>query len=280
METNEPLVVTEVSPGYWRCAFDNPPVNALDARTVKALHRLLTRLEGDPTAKVVVFDSADPDFFIAHFDMLGDPGYFLEDQGNGLHAWPDFTTRLAALPVLSVSVLRGRARGVGSEFLLATDLRFASKENAVLHQPELGMGVLPGGGALERLPSLVGRSRALEIVMASDAFDADIAERYGWVNRSVPDAELDDFVEKLAQRVASFDAAVLREAKLLINARAGLPDPDDLMASEAAFFRTVQYEKTQATWAEMRQHGLQEKSDLELNMADYFDRRAAQDSLQ
>lgn len=241
----------------------------------RALQELLDRLERDPEAKVIVFDSANLEFFIAHFDLIGDTGDLVKEQVNGLHPWPGFTTRLAAIPVLSISAVRGRARGVGSEFALATDIRFASKERALFQQPELPIGLLPGGGAVERLPRLVGRSRALEIILGSDEFNAQTAERYGWINRAVEDAEFDDFIDSFARRVARFDRSLLARGKELINARADLPTGEELMESEAAFLQTTAYPTTLASLAQLEKDGLQERSDLELNMAAYFDRRSA-----
>jgi enoyl-CoA hydratase/carnithine racemase len=138
-------------------------------------------------------------FFIAHYGSSGPRSRF------GVPPWIDAATRLARSGVLSIAVIRGRVRGGGSEFTLGCDIRFASREKAIFGQPEVGTGLIPGGGALERLPLLVGRSRAVEIVMGANDFDANTAERYGWINRAVPDAELDAFVVDFVGRVLSFD---------------------------------------------------------------------------
>ena len=144
------------------------------------------------------FESANPDFFIAHYGASGPRSRF------GVPRWIDAATRLANSGVLSIAVIRGRVRGGGSEFALGCDIRFASREKAIFGQPEVGTGLIPGGGALQRLPLLVGRSRALEIVMGASDFDADTAERYGWINRAMPDAELDAFVANFVGRVLAF----------------------------------------------------------------------------
>ena len=177
---------------------------------------LMDTIDLDTGLKVVVFESANPNYFIAHYDL--ERGEVPDQPGAAeFSAWPKFVARLAQSRVISVAKLRGRARGQGSEVALACDMRFASKEKAVLSQLEVGGGVVPGGGATEWLCALVGRSRALEIICDSNDLDADTAEKYGWVNRSIPDAELDAFVDDFARRIASFERRPLELAKKLIN---------------------------------------------------------------
>ena len=154
--------------------------------------------------KVVVFQSANPDFFVAHLDVAK-----AAERPEVLGLWRDFVLRLASAPVVSIAKVRGRTRGIGNEFVLACDMRFASRQSALFGNPEVGVGLVPGGGAMEWLPRLVGRSRALEIVLSGDDFDADIAERYGWVNRTLDDGDLDSFVDALVRRLASFDRETL-----------------------------------------------------------------------
>ena len=153
----------------------------------------MTNLEADPSVKVVVFKSANPDFFIAHLDVSK-----AAEQPEVLGLWRDFVLRLSSTPVASIAKIRGRTRGIGNEFVLACDMRFASRQGALFGNPEIGVGLVPGGGALEWLPRVVGRSRALEIVLSADDFDADVAERYGWVNRTLDDDDLDPFVDTLS----------------------------------------------------------------------------------
>ena len=181
-------------------------------------------------------------------------------------AWPTFVTRLAQSRVVSVAKLRGRARGHGSELALACDMRFASKEKAVLAQIEVGGAVVPGGGAIEWLCALAGRSRALEIICGANDFDADTAEKYGWVNRSIPDADLDAFVDDFARRVASFEKRALELAKKLVNARAGVPSEADRWGSNQSFMGTTSWPETKALVAKLIDKGLQKQGDFELRL--------------
>ncbi|RXZ78377.1 enoyl-CoA hydratase/isomerase family protein [Paenibacillaceae bacterium] len=257
--------VVHPAKGYWHVTFNNPPMNLFDPDTVYELLLLMDQMESDPELKVVVFDSADPDYFMAHYDMSRaaerprHPGYSV------VPALIDFTTRLEKLPAASIALIRGRARGVGSEFVLSCDMRFASLEKAVLGQPEVAAGVIPGGGGNERLPLLVGRSRALEIILGSDDFDAETAERYGWINRALPDAELDGFVRNLALRIASFDKEALTEAKALVN-NTGLPQLSDLLASSKVFVARASSPSTLAKLPDLFARGLGRPSDFELNL--------------
>jgi enoyl-CoA hydratase/carnithine racemase len=161
--------------GRWTVAFSNPPITMFFPTTIVELGELMSDLEADPSVKVVVFQSANPDFFIAHRDVAKAP-----ERPGMLGLWRDFVLRLLSAPVVSIAKIRGRTRGIGNEFVLACDMRFASRKSALFGNPEVGVGLVPGGGALEWLPLLVGRSRALEIVLSGDDFDADIAECYGW----------------------------------------------------------------------------------------------------
>ena len=201
-----PMQVIEETPGYWRAIFDYPPFNVVDGDVFQALQDLLVRMETTQTLRVVVFESALPDFYLSHFDLTGRLGNVMSAIGpTGLPILMDTFVRLTRAPVVSLARIRGCVRGVSSEFVLACDMRFASRENTKLGHPELGVGLHPGGGGTERLPHLVGRGRALEIVLSANDFNGDTAERYGYVNRSLPDSELDGFVEALARRIASFD---------------------------------------------------------------------------
>ena len=186
--------------GRWTITFSNPPINMFVPATIVELRALMTELEADPSVKVVMFQSANPDFFIAHLDVAK-----AAERPETLGLWRDFVLRLSSNPVVSIAKIRGRTRGIGNEFVLACDMRFAGRQSAVFGNPEVGVGLVPGGGALEWLPRLVGRSRALEIVLSGDDFDADIAERYGWVNRTLDDNDIDSFVDALVRRLASFD---------------------------------------------------------------------------
>src|SRR5713226_3728070 len=225
------LRIIEETPAYWRAVLDNPPLNIMGASIFEGLQDLLARMDASPSLRVVVFASVNPEFYLAHFDLTAKSLGLLKTAGpSGLPILMDAFVRLTRSPVVSIAKIRGRVRGVGSEFVLACDMRFASRENAVLAQVEVGAGVHPGGGGTERLPLLVGRGRALEIVLGANDFDGETAERYGYVNRAVPDTELDGFVDVLARRIASFDRRPIAAAKSLVN-EVSLPSADRLLAA-------------------------------------------------
>jgi enoyl-CoA hydratase/carnithine racemase len=224
----------------------------------------MTDLEADPSVKVVVFQSANPDFFIAHLDVAK-----AAERPEVLGLWRDFVLRLSSTPVVSIAKIRGRTRGIGNEFVLACDMRFASRQSALFGNPEVGVGLVPGGGALEWLPRLVGRSRALEIVLSGDDFDADIAERYGWVNRTLDDGDLDSFVDTLVRRLASFDRETLAAAKAQVN-RFGRPTAAEIQSSIDLFFPLLALPGAQARRAKIRSIGYGLPSDFELNFGRYL----------
>ena len=251
-------------PGRWTITFSNPPINMFVPETIVDLGALMTDLEADASVKVVVFQSANPDFLIAHLDVAK-----AAERPEVLDLWRDFVLRLSSAPVVSIAKIRGRTRGIGNEFVLACDMRFASRQNAVFGNPEVGVGLIPGGGALEWLPRLVGRSRALEIVLSADDFDADVAERYGWVNRALDDADLDSFVDTLVRRLASFDREVLAAAKAQIN-RFGTPTAIELQSSNDMIFPMLTWPSAQARRAKLRNIGYGLPSDFELNFGRYL----------
>ncbi|MEU0882028.1 enoyl-CoA hydratase/isomerase family protein [Lentzea sp. NPDC005914] len=261
-----PLVVSERSDGYLRVTFDNPPLNLMSPETMIGLREVVDRLEADPAVKVVVFDSADEEFFLAHFDIVRGGEVPAEPGPSGLPYWADIVTRLTRAPFVSIAEIRGRARGIGSEFALACDMRFASRERAVFCQPEVGIGLIPGGGALEVLPRMVGRSRALEIALGAEDFDAELAERYGWINRALPDAELATFVDRLARRIASFEQAALVATKALIDKRAGVPSDDERRETSQIFRESGTWPGTRKRIGEAVARGLQQRGDFELNL--------------
>src|SRR5258707_3216576 len=211
------FTIAEPTEGYWRARYHNPPFNMLDPQTIIELQELISRIEANDDLHVVVFDSAVEGFFLGRYDISGQAPAPQAPGPTGLPPFLDFTVRLSRSSVISIASIRGCARGGGSELALACDLRFASIEKAILGQPEVGAGFLPGGGGTERLPSLVGHARALEIILSSNDYDAITAEKYGWINRAIPDLELDDFVDALARRLASFDPQPLRDAQRLIS---------------------------------------------------------------
>jgi enoyl-CoA hydratase/carnithine racemase len=251
-------------PGRWTITFDNPPINMFVPTTIDELTTLMTNIEADPSVKVIVFQSANPDFFVAHLDVAK-----AVERPGVLGLWRDFVLRLSSTPVVSIAKIRGRTRGIGNEFVLACDMRFASRQNALFGNPEVGVGLVPGGGAMEWLPRLVGRSRALEFVLSADDFDADIAERYGWVNRTLDDDKLDAFVDALAARVASFDRETLGPAKAQIN-RFGTPTATELQSSIDVFFSTLASPSAQARRVKLRGMAYGVPSDFELNFGRYL----------
>ncbi|MZE70915.1 enoyl-CoA hydratase/isomerase family protein [Streptomyces sp. SID5789] len=261
-----PFSVVQRSASYWRVTFDSPPVNLVTFETFAALGDLVDRMEADDDLKVVVFDSADPDFFLAHFDLVP------PEQPYTGPTWLDVAAHMARSRVITIASVRGRARGVGNEFLLACDMRFASRERAVLGQPEVGAGITPGGGAPERLPLLVGRGRALEIIAGADDFDADTAERYGWINRALPDAELDAHVDRIATRIASFDRRPLAEVKALVN-RSTLPSESDLKAGQDTFRASLAWPEAHARISQLLQRGMQQRNDVEYRLGDHIAER-------
>ncbi|HEY3503420.1 MAG TPA: enoyl-CoA hydratase/isomerase family protein [Actinocatenispora sp.] len=201
--------------GVLHVEIDHPPMNLVDSGLVGQLAELVTALERDADTRVVVFGSADPDYFLAHYDveeLLGRPAPTPVRVG-GLKPFHQLLERYRALPQVTIGRIEGRARGAGSEFLLALDLRFAAAGRAVLSQFEVAVGLLPGGAGTQNLPALVGRARALEIICAGADVDAERAERYGWVNRALPPDELAGFVDSVAKRIASHPADAVRRAK-------------------------------------------------------------------
>src|SRR5271168_2243401 len=231
MTTTQATKATQIrlskpSPTQWRVTFDNPPLNLMGPEFVTEFSEIVTAIENDEQLRVVVFDSAVEGFFLNHSDFT----VKLEEltslpQGpTGLEAWPDILVRITHAPVVSIAKIRGRATGNGSELLLASDMTFVSREKALISQWEVGVGMVAGGGPMARLPRLIGRSRALEVLMSSDDIGGDLAEAYGYVNRSLPDADLDGFVEALATRIASFDKWAISNTKRLVNAASLTPE--------------------------------------------------------
>jgi enoyl-CoA hydratase/carnithine racemase len=262
-ESTKPVRVIEETSAYWRVLFDYPPFNIMDGTIFEGLQDLLARMDSSPGLRVVVFESANPEFYLAHFDLTGKLGNITTAVGrSGLPILMDTFVRLTTSPVVSIAKIRGCVRGACSEFVLACDMRFASRENTLLGQPEVGVGVHPGGGGAERLPHLVGRGRALEIILGANDFDADTAERYGYVNRSLPDAELDGFVNALARRVASFDRRAIAAAKNLVN-QVSLPSADRLLDALNSFETSLTWSEAQQRIQALLERGLQRDGDFE-----------------
>jgi enoyl-CoA hydratase/carnithine racemase len=213
------IYVTPRSPAYWRVTIDHPPLNVMGPTMVGQFHEIINALETDEQVKVVVFDSAVDGYFLNHADF--DAG--IEDLTamppgpTGLPQWPDFLVRLTRAPVVSIALIRGRATGNGSEITLACDMSFASREKTIISQWEVGVGMVAGGGPMARLPQLIGRNRALEVLLSSEDIRGEQAEAFGYVNRALPDAELDAYVDALATRIAGFDKWAIANTKRLVN---------------------------------------------------------------
>lgn len=267
---NGSIHVRRQSDAYWRVTFDIPPLNIFGPTNIPQLERVVSSLETDDRVKVVVFDSAVDGFFLTHYNFLAEPeesAKFLPGR-TGLQPLPDALVRISRAPVVSIALIRGRATGVGSELALASDMRFASRERALLSQWEVGAGLVPGGGPMARLPRLIGRGRALEVLLGADDIPGDLAELYGYVNRSLPDAELDGFVDTLAKRIASFDKQAIAETKRLVNI-ASLPPDSEISPEWGAFIGSLGRAAAQERIKKLMDRGFHRPGDVENRLGHY-----------
>ncbi len=221
--TDYETLTVERDRGVAFVTLDHPPVNLLDAAMIGDLARLPDDLTADDTTRAVVVRSANPEFFIAHADLelIRVLPRDITERSDELGFFHQVLERWRTLPLVTIAQIEGRARGGGSEFVLSLDLRFAARGRAILGQPEVSVGIIPGGGGTQRLPRLMGRGRALEAVLGCADFDAETAERYGWVNRALAPDELGPFVERLARRIAAFPPDAVRRAKTAVDAATG-----------------------------------------------------------
>jgi enoyl-CoA hydratase/carnithine racemase len=262
--------VARRSPAYWRVTIDNPPINVMGPEMVKQWQEVIDALEADEHVRVVVFDSAVDEYFLNHADFNAR----LEDLTalpagpTGLPPWPDFLVRLTRLPVASIALIRGRATGNGSEITLACDMSFASREKAIISQWEVGVGMVAGGGPMARLPQLIGRNRALEVLLSSEDITGDQAEAYGYVNRSLPDAELDAFVDALATRIAKFDKWAIANTKRLVNT--SLPPDVEIGAGWDACIASLGRPAAQNAIKSLMDRGFHKPGDVENRLAYYI----------
>ena len=261
------VFLTKHSPEYWRVTFSHPPLNIFGPKTIPQLDEIITAVESDEQVKVVVFDSAIDGFFLTHYDFLAklEETTSLPPGPTGLQPLPDMLVRLSRAPVVSIASIRGRATGVGSELALACDMRFASREKAILSHFEVGAGVVPGGGPMARLPRLMGRGRALEVLLGADDIPGDLAERYGYVNRSFPDAELDVFVDSLANRIASFDKQALSETKRFADV-ASLPPDYEIAPEWDVCLASIMRPAAQERIAMLMERGFHKAGDVETRL--------------
>jgi enoyl-CoA hydratase/carnithine racemase len=255
------------SDAYWRVTFDLPPLNIFGPAHIPQLEEIVSKLETDDRVQVVVFDSAVEGFFLTHYDFLAKPEESAKFPAGrtGLQALPDMLARLSRASVVSIASIRGRATGVGSELALASDMRFASREKAVLSQWEVGAGLVPGGGPVARLPRLIGRGRALEVLLGADDVNGDLAELYGYVNRSLPDNELDAFVDALARRISSFDRQAIAETKLLIDLNS-LPSDAEIAPEWEAFTASLGRPAAQERLRALFERGFHAPGDVETRL--------------
>ena len=255
--------VARRSPAYWRVTIDNPPINVMGPEMVRQFQELIYALEADEQVRVVVFDSAVEDYFLNHSDFFAK----LEDLTSmpagptGLPPWPDFLVRFTRAPFASIALIRGRATGNGSELTLACDMSFASREKAILSQWEVGVSLVAGGGPMARLPRLIGRNRALEVLLSSEDIRGEQAEAYGYVNRALPDADLDAFVEAFATRIAGFDKWAIANTKRLVNT--SLPPDVELAAGWDACMGSIGRPAAQERIKALMASGFHKPGDVE-----------------
>jgi enoyl-CoA hydratase/carnithine racemase len=233
----------------------------------------MAAIERDEQLRVVVFESAVDGVFLNHsdFNVKLEELTSISQGPTGLEAWPDILVRLPRAPVVSIAKIRGRATGNGSELSLACDMTFASREKALLSQWEVGVGMVAGGGPMARLPRLIGRSRALEVLLGSDDINGDLAEAYGYVNRCLPDAELDDFVDALATRISHFDKWAISNTKRLVNAASLAPEVE-MAAGWDACIASVGRPSTQARFKAFRDLGWHAPGDAETRLGSSLER--------
>ena len=262
--------LTRRSAAYWRVTIDNPPINVMSPEMIGQFHEVINALETDDFVRVVVFDSAVDDYFLNHSDFTANFDDFtaLPAGPTGLPQWPDFLVRLTRAPVVSIALIRGRATGNGSELTLASDMSFASREKAILSQWEVGVGLVPGGGPMARLPQLIGRNRALEVLLSSEDIRGEQAEAYGYVNRALPDAELDAFVEALATRISGFDKWAIANTKRLVNT--SLPPDVELGAGWDACMASIGRPAAQAGIQALMAQGFHQPGEVENRLGYYL----------
>ncbi len=234
-----------------------PPMNLLGPELVRDLVTLIQRAEADGTVKVLVFTSADPEYFIAHVDLHRVAEYRAEAAKlTGEPSIALLFRYLSASNLVTIAQIQGRVRGAGSEFVLACDMRFAARETGVFAQIEPAFGLIPGGGGAGYLVRVMGRARALEVLLSADDYDAGIAERYGWINRALPTDDLGGFVASLARRIAAFPAAGHAAVKNRVNA-ISLAPVEDFQHDSDLFGRNVGGAESQRRTRAAFEHGLQ-----------------------
>ena len=245
-----------------------PPMNLEGPELVRDLVSLIQKAETDEAVKVIVFKSADPDYFISHVDVTRiKENREAAAKLDGNPSIGQVLRHISASRLVTIAQIEGRVRGVGSEFILACDMRFAARESAIFGQFEPAFGVIPGAGAVQHLTRLMGRGRALEVLLSADDYDAEIAERYGWVNRALPARELGDFVRSLALRIASFPAAGHAVVKNRVDAIA-LASAEDIQRDSDLFLEGVADPEYQRRMQAAMKRGFQTR-DAEMNLGQF-----------
>jgi enoyl-CoA hydratase/carnithine racemase len=262
--------VTRQTPAYWRATVNNPPINVMGPEMVRDFQETINALEVDPHVKVVVFDSAVDGYFLNHSDFTAklEDLTSMPDGPTGLPPWPDFLVRLTRAPFVSIALIRGRATGNGSEITLACDMSFASREKTVISQWEVGVGMIAGGGPMARLPRLIGRNRALEVLLSSEDIGADQAEAYGYINRALPDSDLDEFGDSLARRISAFDKWAIANTKRLVNT--SLPPDVEIGAGWDACIGSLARPAAQEGIKELFARGFHKPGDVEDRLGYYL----------
>jgi enoyl-CoA hydratase/carnithine racemase len=266
-KTPAQIRLTRRTPAYWRVTFDNAPLNVMGPPMVREFTALIDAIEADDDVRVVVFDSAVDGYFLNHSDFKAriEDMLALPPGPTGLPPWPDFLVRLTRAPVASIALIRGRATGNGSEITLSCDMAFASKEKAIISQWEVGVGMVAGGGPMARLPHLIGRNRAMEVLLTSEDIRGEQAEAYGYVNRTLPDAELDDYVDAVATRISRFDKWAIGQTKRLVNT--SLSPDVELGAGWEACIASLGRPAAQAGIKALTDKGFQAPGDVENRLA-------------
>lgn len=265
--TTSQIRLTRRTPTYWRVTFDNAPLNVMGPQMVQEFTHLIDAIEADEDVRVVVFDSSVDGYFLNHSDFKAriEDMLALPPGPTGLAPWPDFLVRLTRAPVASIALIRGRATGNGSEITLACDMAFVSKEKAIISQWEVGVGMVAGGGPMARLPHLIGRNRAMEVLLTSEDIRGEQAEAYGYVNKALADADLDAYVDALATRISRFDKWAIAQTKRLVNT--SLTPDVELGAGWEACIASLSRPAAQEGIKALTAKGFQAPGDVETRLA-------------
>ena len=272
------LLAIAVANGVATVSIDNPPINLFDMPLIEEMIKLGVELKADDEVRVIVFESADPEFFIAHVDvnLIQQLPTSNLQKPSSLSFFHEMLETFRTMPKVTIGKIEGRARGGGSELLLALDMRFGAIGKAVLNQPEVASGIIPGGGGSTRLPRLIGRGRALEVIMSCEDFSAELAERYGYINRALPPQELSPFVDRLARRIASFPAEAIALAKTAVDAGEGMPTRDALLEEEHCMNQALATQAARDGMQAFLDAGGQTR-EVELELGDVISRMASMD---